>query len=279
MSAPAKVITNGLSPTLTDWNFMTSVTGPDEVTFTAHDCPALTTYQKGDQVPGYTNMRIHDIRARLIPGSLYDLTCSARGLISGTSRVIARRISDDTLGWDVLTERRMETASSSAPVFGATHPNHSSMFFMQGGQEETLDLGTGDSQWVLRDRTYRGIANGVLKKLGRRVTVNENIVTQDSITVNLPGGWTTARKGKVSFPRIVVEDTILTTTPPPTSSIPGNATPPNAPTVQTFNLSGTLTYNWPSGWKLASINSEELFLGAGVYHQTLSYEYVWPAEF
>jgi hypothetical protein len=280
MSAPAKVITNGVSPTLARWNIKASVSGPDEITFTAHDCPAYATYAKGDAVPGYSNMRIVSTRSELVPGSLWDISCEARGLITGSSRIISRRTGTDTLGWDTLSERRMELASQTVPEFGGAHPSHSAMKFMQAGEEEQLDLGDGTSRWVVRERNYRGLATGAYKRTSRKVTVNENVTTQDSITVSLPGGWDTARKGQVSLPRIVVTDTVLTTTAPPTATIPGNLTPPSPPNIQVISVSGSdLTYNWPSAWKLASIDSDELFLGAGVYLQALTYEYVWPTQF
>lgn len=280
MAAPQKVIINGLSPTLAQWNFRTAVTGPDEVSFTAHDCPDISTYSRGDTVPGYGNMRIVDTRIVRVPGTLYDITCNARGLLSGTSRVISRRLTTDAANWDTLAERRMEYSYASVPVFGTPHPNYATMFYMSGGTEESLDLGTGQSEWVQRERTYRGLASPSDKLVSRKISVNENIVSpQDPIVVNLPGGWTSSKKAKVSFPRIVCEDTVLTTTPPPTTSIPGNMTPPNAPQVAVIPISGTLTWNWPHGWKLASLSANELFSGAGVWQQTLNYEFVPEADF
>ncbi len=280
MAAPAKVILNGLRPTLGPLKLRRSVSGPDEADFTAHDCSAIDTYSPGDTVPGYGNLRIVETRPEVIPGSLFNITCRARGLISGSSRVISRRITTTADGWDEISERRMEATSQAVPSFGDRHPSHTNMFFMHGGLEESLDLGTGLSQWVQRDRTYRGMAAAVTKLVSRKITANECIVTQDSVKVPLPGGWTNFRKGQISMPRIVVADTVLTTFSPPTAGIPGNSTPLDPPSVQVFTISGSgLTNNWPNQWKLASIDNQELFLGAGVNLQTLVYEYVWPQQF
>lgn len=278
---PAKVITHGTGPVLRDWNFLESVSGPDEVTFLAQNCPERTTYAKGMQVPGYSACRIVETRARLVPGSQYDIQVRARGLISGSSRVVARRESSSAEGWDDLTERRMETAATTVPTFGQPHPNHPKMFYMAGGNEHTLDLGDGTSYWVTRDRSYRGMLAAVTKQVSRKVTVNENIVSpSDPIVVTFPGGWPDARNAQVSFPRVVVEDTVVTLVAPPTGNLPGAYTPIDPPIIQSISITGSdLTWNWPHGWKLASIASTELFRGAGVYHQTIVYEYVWPAQF
>lgn len=281
MSAPAKVKIHGTGPVLHDWNFLASVSGPDEITFTAQNCPAVDTYTKGQTVPGYTACRIVEARAKLVTGSQYDITCRGRGLITGISRVIARSTGSDALGWDTLTERLMETKASVIPSFGAKHPNNGNMFLMSHSDEEGLDLGDGTSQWCTRGRTYRGLATGTFKLVQRKITVNENIVSpKDPIAVQFPGGWTDYRKAQISFPRIVVEDTVITNAPPRTNLIPGNDTPVNPPTIKSIRLTGAdLTWNWPAYWKLASINSEELFRGAGLYHSGQTWEYVWPAQF
>ena len=106
MAAPDKVITNGTGPVLHDWSFKSTVSGPDEITFTAQNCPAHTTYAKGDQVPGYTALRIVDTMARLVPGSQYDIQCQARGLITGSSRITKRSNSTDPFGFDTIQESR-----------------------------------------------------------------------------------------------------------------------------------------------------------------------------
>lgn len=282
MAAPDKVLLQGLRPTLGPLKFRKSVTGPDECSFTAHDCPAIDTYTLGTKVPGYDTMRVVETDPQVVPGSLFDIPCRARGLLSGTSRVISRRIGRDAFGWDTLQERRMETKSTPVPRHDSVHPSHPKMFHLSGGEDEFLDLGDGTSNWVLRDRSYRGMIADSRKLISRKVSVNGDTVTpSDPIVVSLPDGWNTARKGQVSMPRIVVNDSTLTTKNPPTGDVPSSHyDPPSAPNIKFLNPTGSaLTSVWPHHWTIPSVAYEELFLGAGVYLQTLTYEYVWPLKF
>ncbi len=52
------------------------------------------------------------------------------------------------------------------------------------------------------------------------------------------------------------------------------------PTVFTTPVSGPdLTRNWPAGWKLASLDPEQLYVGINIYLMKATYEYVWTYEF
>ena len=132
----------------------------------------------------------------------------------------------------------------------------------------------------MRQRTYKGIIGSVASKLvQRKITNNGNIVSSESIVVDLAGGWTTARKGQVSLPRVVVSDTVISTTSPNTLALPGKATPPNPPAVLLLTPSGPdVSYNWPSGWRVSGVSGQELYLGAGIWSNTIDYEYVWPVS-
>mgnify|MGYP003657355011 CR=1 FL=1 len=282
MAAPDKVIINGTGPVLHDWDFKESVTGPDEITFTAQNCSARTTYAKGSTVPGYSTMLVIDTHARLVPGSQYDIQVHARGLLSGSSRIIKRSNSTDPFGFDTIQESRMELKTTTVPVFGAVHSTEPYCRFMSASEDESLDLGDGTSSWVMRQRTYKGIIGSINSKLvQRKITNNGNVVSLDDlITAPLPGGWTTARKAQISFPRIVVSDTRIELVPPDTYTIFATATPVNAPPVYVLDtISGDLTWNFPSGWRISNRTGQELYLGAGIWSNTIDYEFVWPAQF
>lgn len=125
----------------------------------------------------------------------------------------------------------------------------------------------------------RGSFSGIIrpKPMQRSISVNGQTISGDRITVNLPGGWTTPRKGVVQLPKIVVRDRYHSLSPPPTNLIPGPLKPPNAPQVLFLSVTGTdLTQYWPGGWHLASLASEQM-ADRGMYVTDWIYEYQYPA--
>jgi hypothetical protein len=271
MAAPQEVLATGAMPVLMEDRVRRSVSSFDEGQL-VYCVPARGYFDLRQEAPGYPNMRIHDIEEVDGPGDVIaTLTC--RGLMSGDSKVIGRQRRQGVFAFDMcdveVVTRRPEIYTAGSALSGSA-----SMFLVERGLEEMLD----DLWWKLR-LSYQGIESTKLRQ--RVVTVNEDIVSpSDPIVVNLPGGWDTATKGQVSFPSIVVTDTVVTRTAPPTNAIPGNAVPDNAPPVRVFGVFGTdLTRHWPNKWKLSDINSTELFLGAGVYHTSLSWKYQWEYTF
>lgn len=124
----------------------------------------------------------------------------------------------------------------------------------------------------------RGSYIGIIRQKPRQrtISVNGQTISGESITVNLPGGWTTPQKGQAQLPKLVVRDRYLGFTPPPTNLIPGPAQPPNAPQVKFFTVSGTdVTRYWPGGWHLASLGSEQI-ADKGIYAVDWIYEYQYP---
>lgn len=124
----------------------------------------------------------------------------------------------------------------------------------------------------------RGRFVGILSPKGRQRTmsVNGQTISGDLMVVNLPGGWNTPRKSVAQLPKLVVRDRYFSTSPPPTTLLPGPATPPNAPQVKVMTFSGTdVTHYWPGGWYLASISNQEI--GESSLHATdWIYEYQFP---
>jgi hypothetical protein len=61
------------------------------------------------------------------------------------------------------------------------------------------------------------------------------------------------------LPSISVTDTMVSTSAPPTQLVPGYWTPTDAPTITLFSpISETYTYHCPSGWKVLSMQSEQI---------------------
>jgi len=124
--------------------------------------------------------------------------------------------------------------------------------------------------------TFLGIRDS--KPYSRSITVNgQPISPSGPITVDFPGGWEDPRKSQVDFPKIVVRDTIVSFgSGPPTDAIPGNVTPPDAPAISGIVYFGPdVTYHWPHGWKLASIDGHRNIPGTSIHIYTLVYEFEW----
>jgi len=137
---------------------------------------------------------------------------------------------------------------------------------------------SGGTKWYHVTPHYQGLLGS--KPYKRQITVNEEVVNPEQpIIVTLAGGWDDARKAQVSLPKIMVRDTRVVTDVSPTASIPGNATPDNAPSIQAMSISGpNLVFRWPHNWKIASLDRDEI-PGTLVALETINYEFVWPANF
>ena len=245
-----------------------SLSALDEGTLT-YCVPTKYYFTPGQAPPTYPFMRIHDCDEDDTAGD-FIVTLACRGLANGAGfKVIGKKWSKTAFGFD---ECNVTVVATDNIVYqsGDSLAGYPLMFLVEQQEDDLLD-----ATYRVLSLKYQGIAWGKLTQ--RVITVNENIQSHDSLIVTFPDGWDTARKGQMSWPTIVVSDTITTTTPPPTHLIPGAATPPNAPTIQFLTLSGAdLTYHWPHEWKLSAITGPELFLGAGVYNTTLNYEWQWP---
>jgi hypothetical protein len=109
--------------------------------------------------------------------------------------------------------------------------------------------------------------------------VNENIINpSEPVYLNQPGGWPNAAlPSQFSLPKIVVQDSYVSTTPPNTFAIPGMLTPPNPPPIQNFYWQDSMdriVFNWPWGWKLAGIDADNI-PGSSIWATTYTYEFQW----
>lgn len=131
--------------------------------------------------------------------------------------------------------------------------------------------------WLKLRVSGKGIAGP--KSSERKITCNGMTISGDAVKWQLPGGWNVAQKGVVDLPQIVVTDTYWTTSPPPTSDVPGSRVPPNTPPIKdlgsvTFASSSAVHY-WPNGWKF-TVAGEQLG-NASLWRNDFIYTVQWSA--
>lgn len=234
--------------------------------------PAIDSFPTGGPPPGFTGMRIMRVETEEeVPGRAYVHRLQCLGVVgSKGQKRTDRQIEENLVGFDEASEVYL-TRSPSSHARGDGMPGESNMYCVSAIKTE-LRAGF----WKVSKR-YRGLIG--TKPYQRQISVNEQVVTTgEPITNSLPGGWTGPQVGSLSLPRIVVTDSYVSTTAPPTGSIPGNSTPPDAPDVNaSISFSGIpLTFNWPDGWKLASLQSEQI-PGKSIWLITLVREFVYEA--
>jgi hypothetical protein len=158
-----------------------------------------------------------------------------------------------------------------------TNPQH----FVKGGHYNGK-VCISCSRDKLHDRlsVYRvtaqlvGIGGGS-RRVQRTISCNGQQVSREQLKVNLERGWNDFRKGVVSVPKVVVVDTYLSTAPPPTSNIPGNAFPIGAPPVRNINLTGPdLTHFWPNGWTYTVSGQQPFGTDVSLWRNDYIYEWV-----
>jgi hypothetical protein len=134
-----------------------------------------------------------------------------------------------------------------------------------------VEMLSGISVWESSGR-FVGIRSGAGTRR-RQVTSAGNVITGDSLFVNLENGWNTAQKGKAILPKIVVTDTYPSLSPPATSSVPSSRTPPNAPNIRNIVFNGTDRRRcWPTPWSFTCGYDQPFGLAVGLYMVTETFE-------
>lgn len=130
------------------------------------------------------------------------------------------------------------------------------------------------------DLQYKGIKLGDddSKPVKRRISTTTQTVTNDkfpgAIASNVYLGFPPELVGTALFgapippgyqpaeldlPQIAVTDVFVSDQPPPTSLVPGNWIPADAPAIRVINpFSDAYTYHWPAGWKVLNLQSEQI---------------------
>jgi hypothetical protein len=230
--------------------------------------PTRGAFADGATAPApWSSFRIADIDQEQ-DGDEWLLTLNCEGLAAERRRRGFPRIVENAADWDTAEDGYITTnanrfqAGQISGAYGGTCVCLSASSSL---------LRTGIYEWNAR---FVGIISA--KPRTRSISVAGRTVSGDAVTVNLPGGWTTPRKGEAQLPQVTVTDTYITSSPPPTNLLPGPAVPPNAPAVKNIPLSGSnLTYHWPNGWMLASITGEQL-PGSSLWKNTWTYQWQLP---
>jgi hypothetical protein len=244
------------------------------------------TFAAGGAPKGRPHMRIKEVQTKA-DGPRFIHRVQAEGLAKAADKVEAMRLRQPEEGWD---EGPMEilTTNPAAYAPGNALPGYATMWIV-GTEKEDLN----GHVWRVSIE-----AKGILAAKARKRRITGNTSTQNftdgAILGYVPGssppftpfkdengtftGWTDARFTNMDTSTVVVVDTILTTTPPPTDKIPGHLTPENAPAVHdifgyAWNFGTGVFFNWPWGWTLKSIQSEQL-LDKSIWLTTITTEFV-----
>lgn len=217
------------------------------------------------QIPG---MYVDDVESTDL-GDAWEHVVTASGLLTAQRMLKGSpKIKINDSDWDTVTVR-MLSANPNAIIKG--------QLGSYGGYTVCAEAEHEPAHVAGRIHLISAIFKGIIqpKSYRRVVTNNGQVVSSDKLTVNLPGGWTTAQKGVASLAKIVVTDTYFSLTPPDTGSIPGTQTPPNAPAVKLITLSGAdLTKHYPSGW-VYTCGYRQL-PGVSLYEIDRAYEWQLP---
>jgi hypothetical protein len=242
--------------------------------------------------PGYAAVFIDDAKsAEKLPGQLYEFDLKGTGLLQGRDKWIMGRRSQPEQGWDTQAAT-IYTRTPEAFQSGLVHPSIATLWAESRESEREI----GDVHRV--DLTYKGLipVAGVAKPYKRDISVNSATLSNSEplrVLVRQPDGTyilTSAPGGYFNFesPRLQVTDSYLSLTAPPTDSIPGNWTPPDAPAVRTALTSSALadpivipniledteySINVPSGWVLKSITADK-HANAAVWLIQLTTEFI-----
>jgi hypothetical protein len=227
---------------------------------------ASTPFSDGQAAPGMSGFYLDEVESEQ-QGGRYIHDCSAVGL-AGQKRTKGHpQRNDEYLDWDTVTDEYLTT---NANVF------RSGQLGSYGGTTVcTSATSVPVLGGIFRVRgTFRGIITAKVRE--RTISSNGQTVSGDTITVNLPGGWNTPRKGQAQLPKVTVTDKYRGTSAPPTNLIPGPATPPNAPAVKIISVFGDVTRYWPAGWHLAGVSGTQIGT-SGLWESEWHYEYQYPA--
>ena len=138
--------------------------------------------------------------------------------------------------------------------------------------------------WRIADCTY--IGKMWHKPYHRVITVNtQQISSSDKVTLEgVTDGDSGLRYRSVELPEVIVTDVYVDTAAPPTGLIPSShssgGTPPNPPTIQTLEITGSddeTVLQWPNGWSLvgtAHIETISSGISLSIYSKTFRYK--WP---
>lgn len=222
---------------------------------------------KGAAVPGHAGFIIESMTPERL-GNYYLYDVRGVGLVGGVAKRMKNgyRETNSLADWDGYSDRRIALTKD---LF--TKGQRVGNFVCTA--TENVEMMTGVGLWETSG-TFVGLRSGAGTRR-RQVTSNGQVITGDSITVSLEGGWSTARKGQVSLPKILVTDTYPSLNPPATQAVPSLLTPPNAPPIRGIVFTGDSRREvWPGGgWSFTCGYEQPFGQTVSLYMVTETYEF------
>lgn len=230
--------------------------------------PTKTAFVKGQAAPSpWGSFEVVDLEIEQDADEwLFQLQCE--GLNQGVNRRMkgGYRETDNLADWDTYEDRWISTAKGKF-----SKGQRAGNFVCVSAQNVEKLSGVG--LWETSG-TFVGLRSGAGTRR-RQVTSNGQVITGDSITVSLENGWSTARKGQVSLPKILVTDTYPSLNPPATQAVPSLRTPPNAPPIRGIVFTGDSRREvWPGGgWSFTCGYEQPFGQTVSLYMVTETYEF------
>ncbi len=255
------------TPLLTDNSYDSNLAGLDTASLVYACCASRDAYKVGQAAPGYAGLIIDKVGHKQ-DGDEWELSLSCNGIYGNKGQRQSLGYPKTTINQEDFDGVEDEVISASRSFF------HRGGFGAYGG---SMICVSASSEPINYSKTYwrnRGRFLGIIeqKPYKRQITCNNKVITGDSITWPLEGGWGTAQKASVALPSVVVSDTYLTTNAPQTGRIPGAQSPPNPPSIRFINATTTdPRYYWPNGWGL-TVQAEQV-AGVSLWRVTYIYEY------
>ncbi len=247
------------------------------------------TFDHGGPIPGYAFVEIEEVTTRVLaPGQRYLHTLRGKGLLRPGHKLESSSLKQPEEGWDEGPQTWL-TTNPGAFSIGSVHPSEPNLWCVGIEDKEQIT----DKVWRITP-TYKGIilTGGQPKPATWKITVNgETITTSGNVTLGsvtpqiftdedgVWNGWATGRKARFDFSKINLVKTCLSTVAPRTDRVGLSLTPDIGTMPAMFNIfddsrwfATGFTYNYPAGWRLASVQSAQL-LDKSLYLYTYTFEY------
>ena len=207
-----------------------------------------------DTVPGFPGMKARDVT--ITPEAEgFLLSVQAVGIYNSmgpSARRVAQRWTPTDEGFDEGSETWL-TVNPNSFTLGLASTAKPNMVIV-GSSQTKLDE---SALWYRVEVAYKGVISAKGQKV--RLSTAAREISKDSIIVDLPGGWTTARKGQVMMPRAQVESSYVTNGLPTMDDVPSAKLPPVDPGVFNPDFSSPDgQWHWPNGWVLSAREAENL---------------------
>lgn len=208
-------------------------------------------FPRGAQLGGdYAGMFVDSVRERIATYGVYQSDIQASGLRGATERRLTgypKGPRESTDSWDEVQDMLYVINRAAYPRGSrVAWTGINGVFFVVNRDPQP----TGRSGQIFTlGITAKGLVNGIPRRTKRDYDTTTITITGDRMRIALPRGWLNYIPGRaeLSYPQVV--DTWLTMTPPDTSGITTNQTPPNPPGIRAIDFTGVeVQRQWPWGW-------------------------------